>query len=606
MINKKFEFTTKPFLELIDKVELPKFQRSVVWNEKKRKDFFDSITRGFPFGSLLLYKSSNSSRYQLIDGLQRLTTLKDIQENPIEYLGKEELGKILEELKIFENLEEEVTNIDDYKNDIISKLTQCFNGMQVHTGKVKAIFSDNQQQKNIIQDYATEITEKIQSISFEHLTLPVIIYSGDINDLPEIFSRLNANGTQLSKYEIFAAKWSGENYVYEIDDEEILKTVEKKYDGMIEKSEIYIKGYATGAILSSKRINLFEYGYALGKLVKEKYPILFDGKKEDHNKIDSIGFTLLAACLGNPIAKMSTLDDCFSPSNGEQMITLKDHILEICGEVNSILKPLITSPDGKYISKYIESQLVSFVSAIFNLRYNLISKKVENFNYRIKSDQYYKLNGLNFRANKDAKSKINSVKKNIPIYYLIDMIDEYWVASGDKKLDEMTKNIDNCRYLTKLSDEKIRHSLQDLLETQMNRSVKNIPVPNKLILNYLYNMRGKPVDSEKVDIEHIVPKKKFKEYSIDDKSISVLGNLCFLPSYENRSKKDKTLYEFSNEKHLLSKVDFTLLDKLYYPKEKDLAFATGIFDERRYLEFVKGRHESMIDEFIKNRNRVNL
>ncbi len=44
------------YKKLKTKVKLPKFQRPVVWPEKDVRNFLDSIHRGFPFGSLLVFE----------------------------------------------------------------------------------------------------------------------------------------------------------------------------------------------------------------------------------------------------------------------------------------------------------------------------------------------------------------------------------------------------------------------------------------------------------------------------------------------------------------------------------------------------------------------
>ena len=80
-----YEIGTMEFKDLKKYIELPSFQRSVVWSIEKKEEFIDTVLKGFPFGSLLLYKSSPSS-YLLVDGLQRFTTLDDFSKNPFKYI----------------------------------------------------------------------------------------------------------------------------------------------------------------------------------------------------------------------------------------------------------------------------------------------------------------------------------------------------------------------------------------------------------------------------------------------------------------------------------------------------------------------------------------
>jgi len=97
------EDESKPDMEdlyrLIDRVikgeiVLPKFQRDFVWRKKKILDLLDSISRGYPIGSILLWENKNrllkqasiadlpvgtleadKSIYYLLDGQQRLSVI---------------------------------------------------------------------------------------------------------------------------------------------------------------------------------------------------------------------------------------------------------------------------------------------------------------------------------------------------------------------------------------------------------------------------------------------------------------------------------------------------------------------------------------------------
>ena len=71
-----------------NKVTIPEFQRRLVWNQATRKGLVDSIKRGYPFGSVLIYediaqgqsKKDGMKYYSLIDGLQRTQALKSYVE----------------------------------------------------------------------------------------------------------------------------------------------------------------------------------------------------------------------------------------------------------------------------------------------------------------------------------------------------------------------------------------------------------------------------------------------------------------------------------------------------------------------------------------------
>ena len=58
------------------KIVIPSFQRGIVWNKEHRKDFIETVKSGDPFGVVLVSQAKPGDPYILIDGLQRLSTLK--------------------------------------------------------------------------------------------------------------------------------------------------------------------------------------------------------------------------------------------------------------------------------------------------------------------------------------------------------------------------------------------------------------------------------------------------------------------------------------------------------------------------------------------------
>ena len=63
---------------------VPRYQRGLVWKEQQRFDLVDTIKKGLPFGTLLLYKTS-SGTYQIIDGLQRSNAILEFVKNPTQF-----------------------------------------------------------------------------------------------------------------------------------------------------------------------------------------------------------------------------------------------------------------------------------------------------------------------------------------------------------------------------------------------------------------------------------------------------------------------------------------------------------------------------------------
>lgn len=64
------KYSVHELQEKIDsnKITIPKYQRGIVWDKNKQKALIETIKKGFPFGSILVYEDKNGKQ-QLIDGL---------------------------------------------------------------------------------------------------------------------------------------------------------------------------------------------------------------------------------------------------------------------------------------------------------------------------------------------------------------------------------------------------------------------------------------------------------------------------------------------------------------------------------------------------------
>ena len=57
-------------------IEIPGFQRGFVWNQKRSSLFIESLLLGLPVPGIFLYREQDSQKQFVIDGQQRLTTLR--------------------------------------------------------------------------------------------------------------------------------------------------------------------------------------------------------------------------------------------------------------------------------------------------------------------------------------------------------------------------------------------------------------------------------------------------------------------------------------------------------------------------------------------------
>ena len=75
-------------------IEIPKFQRGVVWGPAKIEKLVDSLFSSDPIGSLLAFNAGAAGpkvRYQLVDGLQRSNALAKFSQEPLTYCSPDHL-----------------------------------------------------------------------------------------------------------------------------------------------------------------------------------------------------------------------------------------------------------------------------------------------------------------------------------------------------------------------------------------------------------------------------------------------------------------------------------------------------------------------------------
>ncbi|RED45245.1 uncharacterized protein DUF262 [Winogradskyella eximia] len=200
------------------KIVVPKFQRDIVWNVKQRLDLFDSISKGFPIGSLLFWNPEkddfgfnkkigpytldlNTKKYSyIIDGYQRITTLFSALNNPLEYVKNKVDQTILDEYIVYYSLEDEEffhliktrnKNNISVSNIPLYVLVDTFEFL-TFTKKIQEEFDET------ISNLYINRAKKLATALLDYEVAFVNIHGGSIQDAVEIFSRINSKGSDMS------------------------------------------------------------------------------------------------------------------------------------------------------------------------------------------------------------------------------------------------------------------------------------------------------------------------------------------------------------------------------------------------------------------------
>ena len=203
-------------------LKIPQFQREFVWPREKSAKLIDSILKGFPIGTFILWKTKEQLRFvkeiggqalpptpqgdyseQVLDGQQRLTSL---------YAACNGLTVTRDERpddfrNIFVNLDAEAG--DDAEAPVVAiapqggvasagKDGQCVRLIDLLKGEFELLVKLSAERRGRLQTYQ----RRLQTYQFS----VILIQDAPIDVATEVFTRINVSGQSLSVFEIMVAK----------------------------------------------------------------------------------------------------------------------------------------------------------------------------------------------------------------------------------------------------------------------------------------------------------------------------------------------------------------------------------------------------------------
>lgn len=585
-MNIKYRVASMEFKYIKSHVKVPKFQRGIVWNSAKREGLIETIKKGLPIGTLLL-SAIGKEEYKIIDGLQRYTTLEEYSNNPIKFIGSAELTldlilSIIENTKSAETYEmfsesNKQKQIELIKNAIMSvakniKSIDQFSFAELLLDELQDTFIDTDGQ-TILKNAISIYVKLSSALDITNLTIPIIIFTGLESDLVEVYTKLNSEGVKLSKYDVFAASWNDIILNLGKDKYKVIDKIIERYDLMYDNTEIEIIDYDPIEFKLNGEVNLFEFCYALGKIISIKSSLLFSNRNK--KTVESLGFTILALFFNVKNNNMKEMGKRVATEN----VDLTDFIgklLSVLEALEKELDPWLKCLDGKRFTPHSEFQIVSYIMFLFKLKYT-------------------RSNGTIIPISGSHK-KVNQYLNFIHKHYIFDILRRHWAGSGDTTMDDLVLGeiTNSHRLLNDIDKQSFYSTLYNYLTEENMKTKLNITKENKLLLNYLLRININPnqVPNTKFDFDHIVPQQRFNMKKNIKKFMAISSpcNLCLIPRKLNRSKGDRTIYEdISNS--ILKNVDLVLLNKFSYPTESELNFIKdpNLFTIDNYNLYLKNR-----------------
>lgn len=603
------------------KIVVPKYQRGIVWKENQKKELIDSIKKGIPFGSILLYYDENANNYRLIDGLQRCTTIYEFISNPANFFDIDDIDD-----DAIDTLKEQigtVSNEETVKNKIIEiilkwiktehKTMQDVVRMQFY-GCAKMI----SEEFPTLKGKETETVEIIKPMFDKYIQMceqmsntkiPAIVISGSEEILPTVFERINSKGSQLTKWQIYAATWSDDKIKINKELNPIISYNRERYEEMTLDDEINLQDFDSMGLERKAELNTFELIFGFGKMISESFPQLFTNTKKSTD-VSSIGFNLINACLVLKNNEIKNLNKNLVEivGNSEEINKFLLEIIECIKLVDkaiAITTKFKSNVRGDTAPLHTEMQICSMIASVFiNKHMTFVIDEKD-----IITDRKLNLDGVKENWKNYKEAFLNNALK----VYLLDLLQTNWRGSGDKKLNYIIINpAYYTRTITKEEFESVLNLWYESIKNERNeyKKIMNPKEADKIVLNIIYSNQFKAIDQiddSTYDIEHLATKgmmkKQLERFNGNLRlPISSIGNLCLLPTEYNQAKGEKTIYQYQDTQMDISEIEekfsFTTPNDLKWIENMNLTENELKTEYNKYIDSRFERIKSKLFEIL--------
>ncbi len=245
---------------------LPKFQRDFVWNRDQILNLFDSVSKNYPIGSILLWLSKQQLRSET--NIAGLPFKEREEEYPVNYLldGQQRLSCICGALfwAPKENDEDSIWNVAyDLKQKRFVHLT-TLDEPPLHLIRLNKLPDASAFFTHVAAIEANDggAAQAAEAKRFFNLFKDYSIASVTLHDMPidnvaPIFERINSTGTKLTIVDLMrAATWSEEFDLVDTIDEKVLEAVsEKGFESIDRKAVLRVLSSASGFSFSTSGID---------------------------------------------------------------------------------------------------------------------------------------------------------------------------------------------------------------------------------------------------------------------------------------------------------------------------------------------------------------
>ena len=505
-------------------IALPEIQRPFVWKPAKVRDLIDSIYQGFPVGYLIIWRShdvklkdgtSSIGKKILIDGQQRLTALQAA------IVGQEVIGSDFKKKRIavaFNPLTEEfqIPNAATLKDsrwipDIAPLFMPGFDAFNFVIEYCARNNLDNSQRSAV-----NNIVKKLQQLQNNVIGVIELSPELDINQVTEIFIRINSKGVPLSQADFAMSKIASD----ELYDGKIIRKVIDYFCRLIEKPEDFENIVKNDAEFASG-----EYFPKIKWIADEAEKIYAPDYSDVLRTV--FAFRFLRGRLEDLVSLLSGRDfeskEYLAEISQKSFAQLLDGVLAFTNQTNFMRFLMIVRSTGIITPKLVRSQhVLNFAYALYLL---LRSKKIDQ----------------------------SIIEKLVRRWIVISMLTQRYSGSPESQFDADIKSFDSkdpVFFIREIESGELSEAFwNNLLVSKLDTSSSTSPFYN-VFLMAMIKLGSRGFLSEHIDIKslveqngevhHIFPKNYLIKSGIKSSNIyNSVANYAYTQGEINNAIKDK-------------------------------------------------------------------
>ena len=592
MTGEKFtlmQYSVNAILGLIEAEDfvIPEIQRPFVWKRSQVRDLIDSLYNGYPTGYIITWKNPDvktkdggkaNGKKVLIDGQQRITALMAA------ISGKEVLDDDFnkERIKIAFN---PLAN-DETKRFAVQDASHLKDKKWIPD--ISILFSTGFKQRAFENEYAknnpdvdldelSEVLTKLKSIANRQIGVIELDATLDIDEVTEIFIRINSKGTSLSQSDFVMSKMAADS----VHNGSLMRKTVDYFCHLTVKPDFY-----------SHLVNDEEFQ-------NSKYADKIKWLANDYDDIYAPDYGEMLRVSFMHQFKRGKLADLVSLLSGRDFVTkeFRDDIVE------ESYKKL---DDGimNFINKYNFSQFIMAIKGAGFVSGKLLNSKMTvDFAYTL----YLMLLA-------DPQIPNAQIKRYVQKWFVLSTLTSRYIGSPETQMDRDMRNIAEKGFLQFLSEVEASSLSETFwnvtLPQNLETSSVNSPAFNIFLaaqINQNCNsllMRGTKVNdliTVSGDVHHIFPKEYLKKNGVTTKTkYNQVANYIYLDTQVNKAiSDDAPAVYFSKVKEQCATKNIVLgniaEEKLLYENLADNCIPDNIFEMRidDYDVFLQERRKLM-------------